>query len=312
MAGFLSFPSATMAAAALAFVFVSLAVFAIMSVLDQRRHVEARYGLSEPGPTSAGEKAPLLFSKGRDAGAPGAKRKNKGRTALANLRRAGFVGRSAARQFETTRNALAVATAGLAYFTASYLLPAVSSWSLALIAGVAGFVGFQIPSWYLRYRIAELRREYSRGFPDFLDLLVVGAEAGSSISATLDRIAGEIALAYPNLAVQMRELNLELRAGGGLSDALENFAARLATDEAHGFAVVLKQAERYGSSIADSLRVYASELRSRRLVRAEEKAHTLPVKMLAPIGFFIFPITLLVVMAPALVQLKNSGFLGAR
>jgi tight adherence protein C len=153
-----------------------------------------------------------------------------------------------------------------------------------------------------------LRTEYRLGFPDFMDLLVVSSDAGLSIEAALDRVRGELSDAYPSFATNIHMTNLEIRAGRGLTEALEQFAERLGLDEAHSFATLIKQSDELGSSIGDTLRVYSDDMRHKRLSRAEEKAHSLPAKLTIPMMVCVFPVLFIVILCPVIVRLATNNW----
>src|SRR6202040_2638358 len=140
---------------------------------------------------------------------------------------------------------------------------------IAAIAGVLGYVG---PSFYVDQRIKSRRDEHRAGFPDFMDLLVVCADSGLSMEASLERVGGELADTYPSLAANIHMANLEIRAGRTMTEALEHLGDRLGLEEARSFATLIQQSDELGSSISDALRVYSDDMRHKRLSRAEEKA----------------------------------------
>ncbi|MEX2482208.1 MAG: type II secretion system F family protein [Gammaproteobacteria bacterium] len=175
--------------------------------------------------------------------------------------------------------------------------------TLAIAIGV-GVVGYYIPSVWLDRRIRVIRVSHRQGFPEMLDLLVVCTEAGIGIEAAIDRVGRELTQLYPHLATQIHLLNLELRAGRSLTDALERFADNLGIEEARSFSTLIQQSQELGTSLVDALRVYSDEMRDKRLARAEEKAHALPAKLVLPLGFFIFPVMLVVTMLPVVLRLS--------
>ncbi len=151
-------------------------------------------------------------------------------------------------------------------------------------------------------------RECREGFPDFIDLMVVCTEAGLGPRAALDRLSREIAQTHAVLGAHLYLASLEIRAGSSLHEALLNLAKRTQVQEAAVLASLLEQTEQLGTSMTDALRVYSDEMRERRLVRAEEKAHALPAKLVLPLAFFVFPVILIVIMLPAVLRIKHVGF----
>jgi len=178
-------------------------------------------------------------------------------------------------------------------------------WLMVIAAGIAGYVG---PSIYVDRRIAARTQEHRGGFPDFMDLLVVCADSGLSMEASLERVGRELGDSYPSLTTNIHMTNLEIRAGKNLKDALERFADRLALEEARSFATLINQSIDLGSSITDALRVYSDDMRHKRLARAEEKAYALPAKLALPMMVCIFPVIFVVILLPVFVRLHVGNF----
>ncbi len=186
-------------------------------------------------------------------------------------------------------------------------------WLSVMAGGVFGYIG---PSFYIDRRIAKNKDEHRSGFPDFLDLMVVCADSGLSMEASLERVGRELGDTYPSLCANIHMTNLEIRAGKTMTDALEHFGDRLGLDEARAFATLIQQSAELGSSITDALRVYSDDMRHKRLSRAEEKAYSLPAKLSLPMMLCIFPMIFVVIMLPVVVrlvhrQLLNSGLFTA-
>ncbi len=125
---------------------------------------------------------------------------------------------------------------------------------------------------------------------------------------SLNRLSREIARATPILGAHLDLASLEIRAGASLHQALFSFARRIKINEAAALATLLDQTEQLGTSVTDALRVYRDEMRDRRLVRAEQKAHALPAKLVLPLGLFVFPVILVVILLPAVIRMKSAGF----
>jgi tight adherence protein C len=177
-----------------------------------------------------------------------------------------------------------------------------------LTVGVAGLAGYLAPSLYLDRRIAARRQEYRLGFPDFLDLLVVCADAGQSMEASLNRVGRELYETYPSLAANIHMTNLEIRAGRPVTDALEHLADRLGLDEARSFATLIAQSEELGSSITEALRIYSDDMRHKRLSIAEEKAYALPAKLSFPMMVCIFPVLFVAILLPVAVRVITGTY----
>ena len=171
-----------------------------------------------------------------------------------------------------------------------------------------GLTGYVLPGFYLRRRQIRLQQQFRHGFPDFMDLMVVCAEAGVSPPAAIDRVSRELAVTYPYLGANLHLVSLELRAGQALTTAMNNLADRVGLEEVRSLAGLLRQSEELGTSLADALRVYSFEMRDKRLSRAEEKAHALPVKLMLPLGLFIFPVMMISIMLPLILRFKGVFF----
>jgi tight adherence protein C len=168
------------------------------------------------------------------------------------------------------------------------LQPARSSLYLILLWAAA--VGLYGPTLFIRIRADRRRRAILNAFPDALDLLLVCVEAGLGLEAAFARVGMEMTRSHPLLAEQFGLVVLELRAGRSREDALRRMAERAGADEIRSFATLLIQSTKLGSSIAQTLRVYASEMREKRRMRAEEKAHRLPVLLSIPLVTCMLPV----------------------
>ena len=180
-----------------------------------------------------------------------------------------------------------------------------SSWIMVATAALCGYLA---PSFYLDRMINKKRLEHQAGFPDFMDLLVVCADAGLSMEAALDRVARELSDAFPSLAANIHMSNLEIRAGRTMTESLEHLAERLGLDEARSFATLIQQSDELGSSIGDALRVYSDDMRHKRLSRAEEKAYSLPAKLSLPMMICIFPTLFIVILLPVIVRMATHNW----
>ncbi len=167
-------------------------------------------------------------------------------------------------------------------------------------------VGYYLPSVFLARAQRIRQREIFESFPDGIDLMVVCVEAGLGLDMAIARTCKEMAVRSPALADEMNLIGIELRMGATRERALRNFAARTGVSEIHMFAAMILQADKFGTSIADSLRVHSDELRLRRRLRAEETAAKIPLKLLFPLIFMIFPSLLLVLLGPAFIQILNT------
>lgn len=221
------------------------------------------------------------------------------------LIRAGIFDSSGVAYFFLARTGLAVGLALIAFFFAPFTQGTASFW---MSIGIGGIVGYVAPSVYLDRRISARVDEHRSGFPDFMDLLVVCADAGLSMEAALDRVGRELADSYPSLTANIHIANLEIRAGRTLTEALDHLGDRLGLDEARSFATLIQQSDELGSSITEALRVYSEDMRHKRLSRAEEKAYALPAKLSVPMMVCIFPVLFVVILLPVAVRLYLGNY----
>jgi tight adherence protein C len=177
----------------------------------------------------------------------------------------------------------------------------VGSWGLSMALGVCA-LGYLLPSMALG-RIAKKRQHKIRcGLPDALDLLVVSVEAGLGLDQAIQRVGEELDFAHPELSGELRLINLELRAGKGRVDALRNLAERTGVDDIVSLVAMLVQTDKFGTSVAQSLRVHSETVRTKRRQRAEEAAAKTGVKMVFPLVFCIFPAIYVVTIGPAAIK----------
>ena len=215
---------------------------------------------------------------------------------------AGLRDASAPAAFFSLKSLLTLGLPLLGYVMLAGAGPQLRGNSLLLIMLLLATLGYYGPNLVLAHLVARRQREIFESFPDALDLMTVCVEAGLGTEAALTRVAEDMQLKSPVLSDEMRMVNLELRAGADRERALRNLAMRTGVDEVDGFVTMINQAERFGTSIAASLRVHADMLRTRRRQRAEEAAAKIALKLLFPLIFFIFPSLLLVLLGPAMIQ----------
>jgi tight adherence protein C len=222
------------------------------------------------------------------------------------LNSAGYYGNRALVLFQASRigTALLVGILTAAFFGRLYPGRPVAYTILAAVA--LTFFGYMLPRSIVSVRRDKLFEEHRQGFPDFLDLLVICVEAGIGVDAAMDRISRDLARDYPSLSRNLAFMSLEMRAGKSTRESLENLGVRLGIPEAKSFATLIRQSEELGTSLVQSLRVYSEEMRQKRLARAEEKAFSLPVKLVLPLGFFIFPVVLGVTLLPVVIKLFGA------
>jgi len=188
----------------------------------------------------------------------------------------------------------------------AYLLLRHGEHELFLWLVTAAATGYYLPDFWLKHCLQERQREIFETFPDALDLMTVCVEAGLAMDAALARVAQEIGMKSEILAEELQLVTLELRAGSAKDKALRNLALRTGVEDVDALVTLLIQAERFGTSIAASLRVQSDQLRTKRRQRAEETAAKIALKLLFPLIFFIFPSLLVVLMGPALLQIRRA------
>ena len=171
---------------------------------------------------------------------------------------------------------------------------------------IAAALGLYIPNLFIRAKAERRRQALVNAFPDALDLMLVCVEAGLGLEAAFARVGMEMTTSHPLLAEQFGSVVLELRAGRSHEDALRRMADRAGVDDIRAFCTLLIQSTKLGSSISQTLRTYASEMREKRRMRAEEKAHRLPVLISIPLVACMLPTMIGVLMLPAVIRVVRS------
>lgn len=177
--------------------------------------------------------------------------------------------------------------------------------SLLLVVVLLAAFGYYLPNAVLARLIAHRQRELFDNFPDALDLMRVCVEAGLGLDGAIARVGDEMRLKSEALYEELHLVSLELRAGAARDRALRNLALRMGLEEVDALVAMLIQAERFGTSVSESLRVHAEGLRFKRKLRAEEAAAKVPVKLLFPLIFCIFPALLVVLLGPAFLSIQR-------
>ena len=285
----------------------SLVLLAFLLVGGSKSRVETRIegllGRDAP-PSAAGGVAQLARTALPRMGAPLVPKDEAERTRLqARLIHAGLYGRQALVYYLGVKMLL----------TAGPLLLGVAAGSLGLvglqqgliggaIVGIAGLIG---PSFWLDRRKAFRQVTFRRSLPDALDVLVICLEGGLSLAGALRRVSAELRTAHTALSDELNIVQREVQLGRSEGEALRHFADRCDLEEVRSLSSVITQAERFGASLAKSLRVSADTLRTRRLQRAEEQAQKAATKMLFPLVFCIFPGIFIVILGPAAIQIVD-------
>ena len=216
---------------------------------------------------------------------------------------AGVRNAAAPMAFFGLKTVLALALPMLAFIGLTLARSQLRGVELLLMLLVASAIGYYLPNYVLSKAIARRQREIFENFPDALDLMTVCMEAGLGTEAALNKVAEDMVHKSPTLSEELRLVNLELRAGSPRDRALRNLAMRTGVEEVEGFVTMIIQADRFGTSIAQSLRVHSETVRTRRRQKAEEAAAKIPLKLLFPLIFCIFPALMLVIIGPAIIQM---------
>lgn len=181
-----------------------------------------------------------------------------------------------------------------------------SIFRLYIMAAILALLGLYLPNIWVRARADRRRQQIVNSFPDALDLMLVCVEAGLGLEAAFDRVGREMLTSHPLLAEVLGSVVLELRAGRSREEALRRMADRVQIDEIQSFATLLIQSDKLGSSIGQTLRIYAAEMREKRRLRAEEKAHRLPVLLSIPLVACMLPVMIGVLMLPAGIRVMRQ------
>jgi tight adherence protein C len=173
-----------------------------------------------------------------------------------------------------------------------------------LLLGMTAF-GFFIPRFLLKRKLKERQRRIRLGLPDGLDLTVICVEAGLSLDQAMMRVGNDLSHAHPELSAEFHLFDLETRAGKPRVEALRNLAERTGVEDVRSLVGTLIQTDRFGTSVAQALRVHSDSLRTERRQRAEEQAAKTTVKMIIPLVLFVMPSLIFVTVGPAVIQLMH-------
>ena len=218
--------------------------------------------------------------------------------------RAGYREASAAQAYYAFKTTFALVLPLLLALVLMIWWPATPYTRQAMYVVLLAVAGYYLPDVYLRFRTNQRAKDMRDTLPDLIDLLVICTESGLGMDAAINRVSQEIARSSKILAEEFYLAALEIRAGAGRSTALKNLALRVDLEDLHSLVSMLVQADRFGTSLADSLRIQSEVMRTKRMQRAEEIAAKVPVKMLIPLIFFIFPSLLMVLIGPAVLQIS--------
>jgi len=222
-----------------------------------------------------------------------------------DLYRAGYHSPQALQIFYASKAVLAIVLA-VAMLLAAPFLPSASPQRLMFYVAAAAAVGLLMPTYVLSKSLEKHLRLLRNGFPDALDLLVVCVESGLGLGPALQRVADEITVSHPDLALELATVNAEMRAGVQRERALKNLGARTGLPDIRGLVALLVQSMRFGTSVADALRIYSEEFRDKRMQAAEEQAAKIGTKMIFPLVLFMFPVFFVVAIGPAALRMIDA------
>ena len=214
--------------------------------------------------------------------------------------RAGYRSSEASLAMRGVKLLLPVAALAGVYFSGLYRI------NVFFIPIVAFALGYLLPDMWLTWRVGSRQRKLRRGLPDALDLLVICVEAGLGLDQALLKVSQDMKISHPELSEELQFVNLEMRIGKSRIEALRELARRTGLDDIKTLTAMLIQTERFGTSIAQSLRVYSDDMRVKRRQRAEEMSAKTSVKMVPPLVFFIFPALMVVILGPAMITLMHQ------
>ncbi|SFD48015.1 type II secretion system F family protein [Roseivivax sediminis] len=227
------------------------------------------------------------------------------------LLQAGYRGKEAVRLYYFLQFALGLGllACGLAYYLL-FMGPDATPKQMAMYILGPGFVGYYAPKYWVTKRVQERQQTIQDGFPDALDMMLVCVEAGQSMDQAIVRISKELRPSYPPLAEEFQLVSYEMKAGKDKAAVLNDMSERCGVQDVSSFVTVLNQSASFGTSVADALRVYASEMRDKRVMRAEEKANKLPTKMTLTTMMFTVPPLLIILVGPSAVGITEMGNMG--
>ena len=214
--------------------------------------------------------------------------------------RAGYRRPEAAMAMQGVKVLLPVGLVAVVYFTGIYRQ------NPFFILGFAALAGYLLPEFWLTSRVRRRQHRIRLSMPDALDLLVICVEAGLALDQALLRVSQELRIAHPQLSEELDLVSAEMRVGKTRIEALRELADRTGVDDVKALVAMLVQTDRFGTSIARSLRVHSDDLRTKRRQRAEERAAKTTVKMVPPLVFFIFPALYVVILGPAAISIARQ------
>lgn len=221
---------------------------------------------------------------------------------------AGYLSPNAVRDFAALQFILAIGLLGMSTLMVFVIMPENFESPIAMGAGLVApmLIGYFGPRRWIEKRVEARKEEITSGFPDALDMMLICVEAGQSLDQSINRVAKDIRFAYPALAEEFAMVGEQVKAGSERSEVLKNMAKRCDISDITSFVTVMVQAAAYGTSITEALRVFAAEMRDKRIMRAEEKANILPTKMTLGTMMFTVPPLLIILIGPSVVGVMND------
>ncbi|MEO0743925.1 MAG: type II secretion system F family protein [Pseudomonadota bacterium] len=225
------------------------------------------------------------------------------------LRQAGYQSRDAVRAFHAAQFILGVLGLALGVIYVNFIVGTddMSTQKIIMYTVGPGGIGYYIPQYWITKRVGKRKDEITSGFPDALDMLLVCVEAGQSLDQAITRVAHELRASYPALADEFMVVSLEMKAGKEKVTVLNDMGERCGVQDVSSFVTVLVQSASFGTSIAEALRVYAGEMRDKRVMRAEEAANKLPTKMTLATMMLTVPPLLIILVGPSVHGITQLG-----
>ncbi|MEM7733100.1 MAG: type II secretion system F family protein [Pseudomonadota bacterium] len=223
------------------------------------------------------------------------------------LMQAGYRDRDAVRYFHFAQFALGIGflLAGVVYFVLFVSSDESTTMDAMLYILGPGGVGYMLPKYWITKRLQQRQQEIEEGFPDSLDMMLTCVEAGQSLDQSIVRVADEIKASYPALAEEFEIVSQQMKAGKDKATVLGDMGERCGVQDISSFVTVLIQSQTFGTSIGDALRVYAGEMRDKRVMRAEEKANKLPTKMTLATMMLTVPPLLIILVGPSVLGIME-------
>ncbi|KMK68351.1 type II secretion system F family protein [Puniceibacterium sp. IMCC21224] len=228
------------------------------------------------------------------------------------LLQAGYRTKDAVRFFYFAQFALGIGAlvAGVSYFLLFIGKDQATTQQTLMYCLGPGAAGYMFPKYWITRRVEARKEEIESGFPDALDMMLVCVEAGQSMDQAIVRVGGELKASYPSLADEFQIVSHEMKAGKDKGLVLGDMSERCGVQDVSSFVTVLSQSQTFGTSISDALRVYADEMRDKRVMRAEEKANKLPTKMTLTTMMLTVPPLLIILVGPSAVGITEMGNIG--